>query len=241
MPNWCYNYGTISKTANSVGLIFQQLAKPKDRSKWFGNVLPIPPEMHLGIGSTSGNPAYMSVEWLEENSDFQGDFGHFSPNKYDAKRMDFSPSQEYLQYLTQKFGATNWYGFNLKNYGCKWDVSLDDIHVDGDSIEFYFNSPWGPPLEFFKFLGRQGFDVDLNYEESGVQFCGTLSVIKGNESEEYYEGEDYQVRQLQNGEEINYLFYSIEDFATYEDWSAENDPPENQLLRNAIKEYFTNL
>ena len=240
MPNWCFNSGCITLKNDSGKQLFKKLAENKSQRGWFANVMPLPPEMELGIGSTQGKQEYMSLEWLEENSEFQGDFGTFVANKYNADRVDFLPSKEYLQYLGQRFGATNWYGFNINNYGCKWDVTLSDLSVGKKTIDFAFDSPWGPPLVFFKWLGQQGFDVEISYEEPGVAFCGSLSIIDGQETEEYYEGEDFHAQQLENGEEINYIYYSIEEHETFESWCEDNDLPENEKLQKAIKEYFEN-
>ena len=67
------------------------------------------------------------------------------------------------------------------------------------------------------------------------------AIVDGVESEERFEGEDYQLLRFQDGEEINYLIYSIEEFETYDAWCEENEPPENQTLVTAFKEYFANL
>ena len=233
MPNWCFNYGTItvrSSTPNTGRLIFQKLADEDSKERWFGRVLPCPPEMHLGLASTQGKEEYMTLEWLEANSDFQGDFGDFS------KR--FKASAEYEQYLQETFGSLSWYNWNLNNYGCKWDVLADVTVLSEESLEFSFDSPWGPPIVFFQFLVDMGLDVVLTYDEPGQEFCGTFSCIEGEVVNNYYEGEEYRVGRLEEGEEIQCLYYSLEDHQTLEEWLKENDLPDHPKLVAAIKKYY---
>ena len=233
MPNWCFNYGTISvrsNTPNDGRLAFQKLADEASKERWFGRVLSCPKEMHLGVGSTQGQEEYMTLEWLETNSDFQGDFGDFSTR--------FKASPEYEQYLQETFGALSWYTWNINNYGCKWDVFADVTVISKEELEFSFDSPWGPPIAFFQFLTDMGLDVTLGYDEPGQEFCGTFSCTAGEIVDEYYEGDEYRVHRLEDGEDIQYLYWSLQDFDSLEDWLKENEMPDHPKLVTAIKNHY---
>ena len=111
--------------------------------------------------------------------------------------------------------------------------------VSEGALEFSFDSPWGPPIAFFQFLGEMGLDVTLRYDEPGQEFCGLFSCTEEGIVDDYYEGDEYRVKRLEDGEEIQFLYWSLEDFETLAEWQEENEIPEHPTLAAAIKEYYT--
>ena len=66
-----------------------------------------------------------------------------------------------------------WYGWNLENYGCKWNCDANDWQrIDENTISFWFDSPWGPPLALYEFMVDEEFDVRASYHEEGMAFVG---------------------------------------------------------------------
>ena len=98
-----------------------------------------------------------------------------------------------IQALKEKYGATDWYTWSLKNWGCKWDACDIDI-VDGndtDSLTIIFSTPWGPPITFYKkFANDYKVEIYADYSEEGMDFCGKIQsyVLDG----EVYFNEDYR-------------------------------------------------
>ena len=87
--------------------------------------------------------------------------------------------------LMEKYGATDWYSWSVENWGCKWNCDAQDWSRDGDSISFWFDSPWGPPTELYSFISRDtDFDVEAGYHEEGMCFVGRF-VDGEDESYEY--------------------------------------------------------
>jgi hypothetical protein len=87
--------------------------------------------------------------------------------------------------LMEKYGAYNWYSWSVENWGCKWNCDAQDWSRDGDSISFWFDSPWGPPTELYSFISRNtDFDVEAGYHEEGMAFVGRF-VDGEDESYEY--------------------------------------------------------
>ena len=68
---------------------------------------------------------------------------------------------------------TNWYEWNLENWGCKWDarmMDVDETSLDMGYISYAFETPWGQPQEFFEAIVKQFPDLDFNLrflEEQG--------------------------------------------------------------------------
>ena len=86
--------------------------------------------------------------------------------------------------LIIKYGADNWYDWNLKNWGTKWDFEIDPIESieEGDSeIITYFDSAWSPPIEGFKDISIKYPKITffLSYEEPGMGFKGLAKIKNG--------------------------------------------------------------
>lgn len=64
-------------------------------------------------------------------------------------------SQEERSRLMAKYGADNWYDWQCKNWGCKWDASESEFWEDGGDWMVTFLTPWRPPIEFMRNLSKQ--------------------------------------------------------------------------------------
>jgi len=74
--------------------------------------------------------------------------------------------------LMAKYGYQDWYSWSLDNWGCKWNCDAQDWDRDEDTITFWFDSPWGPPIALYEEMENQGFDVEAYYHEEGMAFVG---------------------------------------------------------------------
>lgn len=67
----------------------------------------------------------------------------------------------------------NWYMWHVENWGTKWDVTPDQFLRDDDNtIILYFQSAWAPPIELYKYLVNNGWQVEALYSEPGCGFVG---------------------------------------------------------------------
>jgi hypothetical protein len=67
----------------------------------------------------------------------------------------------------------DWWNWRVANWGTKWDVGGDDCdsnRIDKNTITFYFDSAWAPPLQALE--GSEGFDYEIQYYEPGMSFVG---------------------------------------------------------------------
>jgi len=66
------------------------------------------------------------------------------------------------------------YDTAVANWGTKWEVSGDGAEpiIQEDSVTFYFESAWCPPIEAYDTLVERGFGVEAYYFEPGVAFYG---------------------------------------------------------------------
>lgn len=75
--------------------------------------------------------------------------------------------------LVEKYGSSNWYDWSVNNWGCKWNCDAQDWTREDDSISFWFDSPWCPPIGLYSFISNDtDFAVDAGYHEEGMCFVG---------------------------------------------------------------------
>lgn len=85
----------------------------------------------------------------------------------------------------KKYGAKDWFDWQINNWGTKWDIAesddggvtarIVDQSKDGKTVKLGFDSAWSPPLAFYAALDEFDFHVEAYYYESGCSFCGYWS------------------------------------------------------------------
>lgn len=75
-------------------------------------------------------------------------------------------------------GACDW---SRAAWGTKWDVGVSkyggekvtyDPQTNPGEAKFWFDSAWTPPIEAYREMEAQGFEVDAKYCETGMCFYG---------------------------------------------------------------------
>lgn len=72
----------------------------------------------------------------------------------------------------------SWYDWCIANWGTKWDVGGTDCALNRTStteVALGFESAWAPPIEFFRFLEAEGFEVEAYFYEPGMCFFGSYA------------------------------------------------------------------
>ena len=117
------------------------------------------------------------------------------------KHLDDTAGKQWFSYFIQipEASKEEWYGWNLENYGCKWNCDAIDWHrINDNTIGFTFDSPWGPPIALYENIecielesewgSIDYYKVKAEYLEEGMQFMGQF--VDG--SDEYYEYTDLE-------------------------------------------------
>lgn len=69
----------------------------------------------------------------------------------------------------EEYAGVGWYDWNIKTFGCKWDVYSKEIsgsyleEVDGD-LMYSFESPWSPPTLGIQKLAQMFPELEFNFE-----------------------------------------------------------------------------
>jgi hypothetical protein len=117
----------------------------------------------------------------------------------------------------EEYGHPDWYSWNLANWGTKWDVELEVLErPDANTLVAAFDSAWSPPIEAYQKLEELGFEVDAEYYEPGMAFCGTYTTGLG---ESTIELSNYTAGTVRDaiGAELDDYFGISEEMAQYED------------------------
>ena len=175
MPNWCYNSLTINGSKEEISAIKTQLNQPFQRQHDQWNMETRQMELQ---DVTYTNPVFAFWNIVK-------------PTNLEAynKQSDHSaPLEEQLM-----FKGDNWYDFNVRNWGTKWDVAVsnNDEYPETELMEesdtylaYRFNTAWSPPLPAIETLSSQYPNVEFNlsYEEE-TGWGGEYLFIEGDGTE----------------------------------------------------------
>lgn len=198
MPNWVFNSLTIEGSAEDISAIKTQLNQPFQRQHDQWN--PDTRQMELQ-DVTYSNPVFAFWNIIK-------------PTNLEAynKQSDHSaPLEEQLM-----FKGENWYDWNVRNWGTKWDVAVSDkeqypetelIEEWSDRLIYSFNTAWDTPLSAIKNLSEQypNLEFNLSYEEE-TGWGGELEFKNG----EHNIIEDYE-NKCRDCDEINTMEYCEND------------------------------
>lgn len=174
MPNWCSNKLLIKPKSQSTDHLVQLqgdkgiedynkfISTLKDNEFKFSQIISMPKELEgIITGSTL----------------FEGKIIH---SWREGKNKEIIPLSDIELQSYEKFGCTNWYEFNTKHWGTKWDV---DASYTDSNYEFtsYFDTAWSPPIRWALNVIKlfPNLEFNLYYSECGSPFYGERSIVNG--------------------------------------------------------------
>ena len=211
MPNWCYNFITISGSKEKMKPLFDYF----DKSTGEVN------EVHR-----------LQMKWLEENPEGSVYSESSIEHKENPVMRTLIPHDEEYKKIEES-------GDFLLNpqtefYGCKWDYEFHDISIaelDESCISYGVDTAWAPCEHFCNKIAKKfGVDVTIEYSEPGCDFAGKGYYTPTSEDDEVYEYREGIYRLSDNfWEEFNcYLddYFDNEDFEepNFEEFMKEEFP-----------------
>lgn len=88
--------------------------------------------------------------------------------------------------MKKKYGYENSLGWNMNNFGCKWDVGSVSVTKEKNCVTYNFDTAWNPITNFLENICDRYplLEFHLFYEEPGNDFEGDL-YIEGGEVVEH--------------------------------------------------------
>jgi hypothetical protein len=180
MPNWVYNGLTIEGNPEQVDKLVEQMNKP------FVNYIEANGDLAFSVKQIKyPNPvfAFRNIYSHLDHGVTNEEYNSQPPAKdADASFADF-----------MKFESNDWYNFNNREWGTKWDVAVSelekfpDTYMEGPTpngenkvVYYNFNTAWSRPMPALEKLSAQYPTLlfTLSYEEE-TGWGGELEILRG--------------------------------------------------------------
>ena len=94
-----------------------------------------------------------------------------------------NPKSARSQRLIKIYGCDNWWDWNIKNWGTKWDIDPDGLMFSllKKKAIYDFDTAWSPPVKWLKKVSIlfPKLTFKLKYEEPGIGFAGIATAKNG--------------------------------------------------------------
>jgi hypothetical protein len=181
MPNWVFNGLTIEGNPESVTKLVNQMNKPFQ-------------QIHDSWNMETGQHEKKVTLYPNPIFAFHNIYSYIDHNVTSEEYLSQPPRNDGKDFSDwMKFETNDWYNFNNREWGTKWDVgvSSDDKAPDtymegptpnGDNLVVYynFNTAWSRPLPAMHKLSAQYPDLlfTLSYEEE-TGWGGEMEFLRG--------------------------------------------------------------
>lgn len=170
MPNWVFNTLTIEGNPNSVNKLKEQVSKPFKQ--------PV---------QANGDLAF-SIKEINYSNPVFAFWNVIAPTDMEAyvKQPDFS--------LDKPYSGDDWYSWNNRNWGSKWDIAVadgdeypdtqlysDEANGENHVLVYGYQTAWSPSLTVLENLSSQYPDLlfTLTYQEE-TGWGGETEILNGN-------------------------------------------------------------
>jgi len=125
----------------------------------------------------------------------------------------FSNGRDGLLDLHERLAVSNnWYEWNNRNWGTKWDISPDSSHFERNSdttFTGWFDTAWSPPIPFVAAASARHPHLlfELDFVEESMDYAGTVVVRNGRivSETEHTIDHDYRIEQNEYCSECSWL------------------------------------
>lgn len=172
MPNWVYTTMNVTGDKQSLDKFRDKAAKPYTTR-------------HTGTW-TDGKYDPDAISIVEHESELS--FWNFTgPTDIDAyfgqeKKPDNYETMTLDERMVEsmQFKGDNWYNWNIRNWGTKWDAS--DVTLDeGGTLSYQFSTAWSPAEGAFRAMVEQ--HPNLQFEFTNIEEQGWGVVFEGKNGE----------------------------------------------------------
>ena len=172
MPNWVYTNMTVTGDKQSLDKFRDKAAKPyttRHTGTWTDG------KYDPDAISIVENKSELSFWNFITPTDLDAYFGpEKKPDNYETMTLDERLAE------SMKFAGDNWYNWNIRNWGTKWDAN-DATLDEGGTLFYQFSTAWSPAEGAFKAMVEQ--HPNLQFEFTNVEEQGWGVVFEGKNGE----------------------------------------------------------
>jgi hypothetical protein len=194
MPNWVFNSLVVSGEQSELDKMVEQLNQPfvkhfpemkynKETEKWEHlpdvQIYDNPVFAFWNIVKPTDLEAYYGEDVYKGNANIKKD----DDGKFDGESF----MQEFVRSMKED---QDWYHWNCRNWGTKWDVAVDNkadypntiktVNEDG-SVMYHFQTAWSPVGEVLMKLSEMYPTLEFDYEYEEEQGWGGSCTFLGGE------------------------------------------------------------
>jgi len=127
----------------------------------------------------------------------------------------------FSKFVPMPESESDWYGWNVTNWGAKWDTGVNIVDQSDTEIVLSFDTAWSPPIAFYMALEEMGYEVEVYYYEPGMGFAG----IYRDGNDDYYEYAGFTSDEILEmlPSELDEAFFISESVAEWEEDNKEEE------------------
>ena len=183
MPNWVFNSLVVSGDKSELDKMVAQLNQPfvkhfPEHKFENGEIVWVADEQHYD------NPVF--AFWnIVKPTDLKA---YYEKEVFTKKKLD---GEEFMaEFVRSMREDQDWYHWNCRNWGTKWDVAVDNKSdysdtrmeiTDDGSVMYHFNTAWSPVGEVLMKLSEQYPTLNFDYEYEEEQGWGGSCTFLGGE------------------------------------------------------------
>ncbi len=181
MPNWVYNNITITGNKKDL-LAFAEKASQQHETLWKSGDGTIESE----LSDKSDLSFWNFIRPTEEELPYY--FGH-KVKPEDVEDPNATAEERLAKKLT--FSGADWYDWNVREWGTKWDASSVELETDlsalddgpNRSILYRFETAWSIPEPIFRAMVEQHPELDFDFYSEEEQGWGAQFTSSDGEEE----------------------------------------------------------
>jgi hypothetical protein len=174
MPNWVFNSLVVSGDKSELDKMVAQLNQPFVKNFPQHNFVD-GEIVYTADVQTYDNPvfAFWNIVKPTDLESYYGEEVH--------KKTNLDPEEFMTEFVRSMKEDQDWYHWNCRNWGTKWDVAVDNnsqysdtrltVNDDG-SVMYHFNTAWSPVGEVLLKLSEQYPTLEFDYEYEEEQGWG---------------------------------------------------------------------
>lgn len=203
MPNWVHNEMSIEASENKIKEIKDKVTEigQHEGIEGYGiarNLYPLPYDLTYVAGTGEKVQYFLLQDKVVKPPKIDEEYFSILRGEQEPrwKVRDLTTGEK--KSLTEQYGATNWYDWNVKNYGTKWGDVDTELAVDHeDYLKFHFDSAWSPPFKLAEKISEDyNAKVILKYDSIENMDKGEVVFKSGRLTYQCWEELDMDFRQV---------------------------------------------